>query len=506
MKLTDLCSYAKIYIQTHDNPDADAIASGFALYTFFREKNKEVEFFYGGVNAIKKSNLKIMLSELHIPLKHKKKADEKLEGLLITVDCQWGAGNVTKFEADEIAIIDHHQMENMDIKLSNIQPGLGACSTLVWKMLLEEGFSVNQYHDMCTALFYGLYSDTNQLSEINNPSDKDMRDEIPYDKTLIHYMNNSNISMKELEIAGIALIRTIHNEDYNYAIIKAQPCDPNILGLISDFLLQVDKIWTCVVYMQNEAGFKFSVRSCIKEVNANELAEFIAGDLGSGGGHIQKAGGFISLGKYEKQYHALHSEAYFSEKMNEYFESFEIIYAQDYKVDLKTYQSYRKIRRHQGYVVATEVFPDKTPIRIRTLEGDLDLVVDPDLIIMIGLQGEVYPNRKEKFSRSYEVISKECDLKECTVNMTYEPTLINRITGEKVYLSKYAHTCRPSGETYIYAKQISKSVKIFTEWDESKYMLGHPGDYVAVRNDDIHDIYVVAEEIFPISYEPFKEK
>ena len=505
MRLSQLCNYDRIYIQTHDNPDADAIASGYGLYIFFKARGKEVTFFYSGIHQISKSNLKLMTKKLGIPLQYKEASDEKLKGLLITVDCQWGAGNVTKFEADDVAIIDHHQIEIADVEKSVIQSNLGACSTLVWTMLLEEKFPVNDHSNLCTALYYGLYSDTNQFGEIHNPSDKDLRDEIPYNSALIHMLNNSNISLKELEIAGIAMIRTIHNDDYNYAIIKAQPCDPNILGLISDFLLQVDQIWTCVVYMQNEAGYKFSVRSCIKEVNANELAAFIAADIGSGGGHIQKAGGFIPISKYEDKYPTLHSEAYFSEKMNEYFESFEIIYAQDYKINIDTLQSYRKIKRPLGFVVANEVFPDNTPIKVRTLEGDMDLIVEPDLIIMIGIRGEVYPNRREKFNHTYEVISQECNLEECTVNMTYEPTAINRISGEKVNLSQFAHTCKPTGETHIHAKKLNKSVKIFTLWDENKYMLGHPGDYLAVRSDDLHDIYIVAEDIFHISYEPFDE-
>ena len=48
MKLTDLLSYQKVYIQCHDNPDADTIASGFALYRYFIDKGKEVVFFYSG--------------------------------------------------------------------------------------------------------------------------------------------------------------------------------------------------------------------------------------------------------------------------------------------------------------------------------------------------------------------------------------------------------------------------------------------------------------------------
>ena len=32
-------------------------------------------------------------------------------------------------------------------------------------------------------------------------------------------------------------------------------------------------------------------------------------------------------------------------------------------------------------------------------------------------------------------------------------------------------------------------------------MLGKPGDYLAVRCDDLHDIYVIEQKIFGLTYE-----
>ena len=52
MRLSQLCNYDRIYIQTHDNPDADAIASGYGLYTFFKARGKDVTFFYSGIHQI----------------------------------------------------------------------------------------------------------------------------------------------------------------------------------------------------------------------------------------------------------------------------------------------------------------------------------------------------------------------------------------------------------------------------------------------------------------------
>ena len=42
MLLKDLLKYDKIVIQCHDNPDADALASGYALKWFFEKNNKNV--------------------------------------------------------------------------------------------------------------------------------------------------------------------------------------------------------------------------------------------------------------------------------------------------------------------------------------------------------------------------------------------------------------------------------------------------------------------------------
>lgn len=50
-------------------------------------------------------------------------------------------------------------------------------------------------------------------------------------------------------------------------------------------------------------------------------------------------------------------------------------------------------------------------------------------------------------------------------------------------------------------KAFGKGVKVFTEWDKQKYMLGRPGDYLAVRCNDLHDIYVVEKDIFARSYD-----
>lgn len=502
LKLEDLKEYNPITIQCHDNPDADAIASGYGLYCYFKDNGNDVSLVYSGRNKIQKSNLKLMIEKLNIPIQYVKPGSEdasRRSGLVISVDCQYGAGNITEIEADEIAIIDHHQVEIEDVPMSKIVPGLGSCSTLVWKMLLEAGYKVNDENGLGTALYYGLYTDTNQLSEIRNPFDKDLREGVDYDNALITLFRNSNLTLEELETAGIAMLRYSFNEEYEFAVIKSQPCDPNILGLISDFLLQVDKIKVCVVFNETGDGYKISVRSCIREVNASELAAFLTEGIGSGGGHYEKAGGFISKKLYLKKYKTLHAEAYFNNRMTEYFDSYDLIYTKDYDVDISEMKKYKKNRIPVGYVNIWEVLPVGTPITIRTLEGDIDMIVEDNLIIMIGIKGEVYPNKLDKFMQKYVTEDKKYAYV-CDTNTEYVPTIKVRNTGETLILTDYARVCVPSGSVNIYAKPLDRGVKVFTEWDKGKYMLGKPGDYLAVRSDDYHDIYVVEKVIFGKTY------
>ena len=41
MKLRDLLKYKDIVIQCHDNPDADALASGYAVFKYLESRGKK---------------------------------------------------------------------------------------------------------------------------------------------------------------------------------------------------------------------------------------------------------------------------------------------------------------------------------------------------------------------------------------------------------------------------------------------------------------------------------
>lgn len=305
MKLSKLLQYNQIIVQCHDNPDADAIASGFGVYTYLKMHGKNVRLVYGGRNVIRKSNLVMMVKELEIPIENvRHTSGEEPAELLVTVDCQYGEGNVTLYPAQHVAVIDHHRVSKALPKMHEVQSNLGACSTLIWNMLKAEGVDPNENEKLVTALYYGLFTDTGNLEEIYHEKDMELRDNAKYHTGLLTRLRNANISIEELETAGAALLRCDYNEQYRFAVVKAGPCDPNVLGLISDMVLEVDSIDVCVVFAIQPNGVKISIRSCDEKIKANELAAKLCRDIGSGGGHLVKAGGTLQMNLLTKEYEA----------------------------------------------------------------------------------------------------------------------------------------------------------------------------------------------------------
>lgn len=530
MRLKELADFNNIVIQGHDNPDADAVASCYGLYMYFLSLGKKVRMIYGGRNEIRKSNLVLMLDKLNIPFEYTKELDEIPE-LLLTVDCQYGERNVQKFDGKTVAIIDHHIAiprsmikrasdeetdDNDELALVEIRDNYGACATVVWDMLKAEGFEAKEHEELATALYYGLFMDTGKLQEVRHPKDKDMRDELEFclNRNILTLLENSNISQEELKIAGDAMSKVDFLKGKAFAIAEAEKCDPNILGIISDALIEVDSIGSCIALCALDDGVKLSLRSCEKETRADELARFVTEGIGSGGGHMRKAGGFIVNDLLTEEFHrligdkcedmAFAAHAVLTLRVDDYFKNQEYIYAgTDVVPDLTGEKVYKKKCLPIGYVKATDMYPEGTAVTVRMLEGDLPFVVKSDTYFIIGIEGEVYKNDEEYFL-SHNTPTDEPYI----FKGEYAPTVHTAVKAEtfgdeehtKKSLMDYAKTCIPKQGSYVCARQINKRTKVFVSWSDN-YMLGVPGDYLAARKENPKDVYIINKNIMAKSYE-----
>ncbi|MCR4616757.1 MAG: DHH family phosphoesterase [Lachnospiraceae bacterium] len=506
MKLSDLLVYNEIWIQCHDNPDPDTIGSGFALYLYYKAMNHNVRLFYSGKNMITKTNLLIMKDMLNIPLEYispEKARVTETEGLLLTVDCQYGAGNVTKIGAKHVATIDHHPMESGIGENLRICPELGSCATLVWKMLCEEKFPVSENKAMGTALYYGLYTDTNQFSELFGSEDLDMRDALVIDHKIMQKLRKTNLSLRELEVAGIAMKNYFYNAQHRYAIIKTLPCDSNVLGLIADFLMQVGEVDLCVVYNEVDDGYKLSVRSCTREVNSNELAAYLTRDIGTGGGHYEKAGGFISKRLFYSRYRKMDTEEYFKICLSEYCESFELIDDQTYEFpEGKDIKKYIHIDR-PTIVVRPESFLDigsKVTLRWGKYITDLEIVHDEYWALERGGYIQRFP--RNVFNSFFEPTDEEFPDKYSDVPGL--PTVRSWNDGRVYSIAGYAVVCRDKGPLKARGMKLTRNVKLFPEWGDGRYIPGYTGDYLMMSEKD-KTIFIEPGNFFETNYVPDEE-
>ncbi len=493
MKLNDLHQYNQIVIQVHDNPDADAAGSGYAIYRYFRSLGKDVRLVYGGRNPVQKSNMRLMISELEIPLEYVQELDNP--ELLLTVDCQYGEGNVQRFSARNVAIIDHHKTERISDDTAEIRSNLVSCATVCYSMLLDAQFNVNEDTKIATALYYGLYMDSSQLSEICHPLDRDMIDYLKYDKALVTRLKYANFSIAELETAGIAISHNNYIEQYRASIVKSDPCDPNILGVIGDFVIQVDSIDICVIFNECDGGYKLSVRSCSIEAAANEIVSFLTAEAGSGGGHCDKAGGFIS-GAALRLENGATIEDYLSAKLVEYFSGYDVVRFTDGITQSDKLRRFRKKPGIFGYVKSTDIAPAGTEFRIRTLEGDVLITSHDEIYIMIGSEGEAYPVEARVFEKKYTSLNLPY-----TREFEYAPSIIDTAAGKPCNLLPFAKQCRSESGAVILAKPLEKFTKVFSAWNYEGYMAGAPGDMLCYTEGDTHDVYVVKHRIFGMLYE-----
>jgi phosphoglycolate phosphatase len=491
MNLQDLTQYNNIVIQCHDVPDADAISSGFALMKYFESKGGSARLIYGGRHRITKPNLKLMLKWLKIPIEWVSELERP--DLLITVDSQYGAGNITKFAADNIAVFDHHRPEIPESPYVIIYPALGSCATLVWDLMRHAGFDFAAAPEVYNALYYGLFTDTNHLSEMRHPLDRDLAEFMPVDSMAMRKLQHSELTIDELSVVSQALSSSQIISDIG--LLKTTPCDPNILGFSCDIARQVDQFDSCIVYCHIPIGLKLSIRSTVREIMANDLAVFLAQDVGAGGGSIDKAGACLNYEDIERIAHGKSPDDYLRERIQKYQDNFDLVYCDHHNLDFAAAERFVKLPRPLGCARSVDIFPEDTPVRIRTLEGDIDMVASHDTYIMIGINNEVYPIKREKFERDYDVTDENY-----VSGAEYPPSIIDRIKGKRISLLPFTRTCVPRASKHIRAIQLQKDVKVFTNWDKEKYFLGKIGDYIAAPEADFHDVYVINGEIFAETY------
>ena len=151
----------KVFIQTHNFPDPDAIASAFGLQKLLEHFGIESRICYKG--TIAKASIAGLVHSFNIEMFEVDELWEmKAHDYVVTVDSQMNNDNIAATRGTVVACIDHHPTVVMsDYKFRDVRI-CGSCATLVADYFFSNNIKLDT--DTATVLLYGLKMDTENFN------------------------------------------------------------------------------------------------------------------------------------------------------------------------------------------------------------------------------------------------------------------------------------------------------------------------------------------------------
>ena len=284
----------EVFIQPHNVPDPDAIASSLGLYYLLSQRGiQKLAIVYD--QEIEKANSLKMLELFKVPMITAADASTLgTEDWAVLIDGQKGNANLTDLPTDEVAAIDHHEYKgDMGYRFMDIRPEVGSCSSIIADWFFEN--NIEPPRVIATALLYGIFMDTDNLTRGTTDFDINMFYQLYSlaDIDMIVELKGNEISLRDLDLYAEAF-KTIEIYD-ELAFLRLKNVNDSLMGAAGDIVVSVSGIKIVVAYAVRESGIKLSIRSTSNKIKANDLVRCLVEGCGVGGGHDNMAGGFIPM-------------------------------------------------------------------------------------------------------------------------------------------------------------------------------------------------------------------
>ncbi len=280
-----------VFVQTHDFPDHDAIASAFGMQGVLARSGVPSRIVYHG--DLQRDSLRRMIRDLGIEALPAASVEMGAADPVLIVDGCKGSKNVTDLPGDEIAVIDHHQVKSPDnVAFVDIRPELGACATLIHGYWGEAGEEIPA--PVATALMIGINTDTALLTrqvshgDIEAYADLYLRADIRLENSILR----NSIQTKDLAFYRHALENVEIADRVAFCWFPAG-CNQNLLGILGDFFISLEEAEFVVLCARNADVINVSVRNEREGWNASQIVQSALAGIGFGGGHADMAGGII---------------------------------------------------------------------------------------------------------------------------------------------------------------------------------------------------------------------
>lgn len=294
-QLVDILKGHRVLIQTHNCPDPDAMASAYGLQYLLKEKGIESRLVYDGV--ISKFSDFRLIDYAGMEIYYAGDLELNDEDYIVIVDAQKYNENCTDLTGEEVACIDHHptvaecEYQYKDVRI------VGACASIIADYFIDAGVEFDPM--VATLLLYGIKMDTLDFTRGVTELDVKMYYMLfkHADHEFLAQMQVNQIDFKDLRAYGAAISNISLYKEIGYACIPFD-CPNGLIAIISDFILALEQVTFSVVYAVRKEGYKFSVRSERKDLDAGQIVRAAlrqCGMNGNGGGHSFMAGGFLPM-------------------------------------------------------------------------------------------------------------------------------------------------------------------------------------------------------------------
>lgn len=294
--LAALADYERIVILSHDNPDPDAIASGWALYDLIERKLKRRPRLVAGGALVRAENIRLV-ELLAPPLELVDHLEVEAGSGGVYVDCH--PESVSHLlEADglePVAVLDHHVYAGRrrpKVPFKDLRPKVAAAATIATFYLKEQKLEPSA--DLATALIYAMRSDTRSAQAQLSRADKRAFSWLTplCDLQKLTDIENAPLPKSYFEDLLLALENTFQYGDTALCFMP-KVHHAGIVGEVADMLIRCDEIRRVFCGAQQGQDILISVRTTSDGGDASLLTRKTLAGIGYGGGHEHRAGGKI---------------------------------------------------------------------------------------------------------------------------------------------------------------------------------------------------------------------
>lgn len=279
----------------HDNPDPDAIATGWAIQCLIEERlNIPVRLI--GSGAIVRAENKYMVELLSPPFELVTEIDVPADTATILVDCGIGTTNhlVTRSGIEPVGVIDHHLngREPSSLRFADIRPDVAASASIAASYLREN--HVDPGMKLATSILYAIRTETSGSETEHSPLDRAIVKWLTdvADPALLAEIDNAPLDRDYFSDLVLAMQRTFVYDDAALCFLP-RASGTEIVGEVADLLIRCRGVRRVLCAAIIGDDLLLSTRTTRDSGNAAALLQTTLDELGGCGGHSHRAGGRV---------------------------------------------------------------------------------------------------------------------------------------------------------------------------------------------------------------------